>query len=141
VDFGSIVAALALGLVCGIIARVLVPGDIWRHVSGPKSWLISIGLGLLGALVGYWIFTGLFGIGDDDIFDWGGIIGAVIGTIIVVIVGTVIIRMVNRRKDETPAVTASSTSTTPPQSLPAADQAPTAPPPPASPQPPAPPSV
>ncbi len=44
-------------------------------------------LGLIGALVGYWIFTGLFGIGDHDKFDWGGIIGAMIGAIIVVAVG------------------------------------------------------
>jgi uncharacterized membrane protein YeaQ/YmgE (transglycosylase-associated protein family) len=115
VDVASILAALALGLVCGIIARVLVPGDIWRHVSGPKSWLISIGLGLLGALVGYWIFTGIFGIGDDDIFDWGGIIGAVIGTIIVVVVGTVIIRMVSRRKDDAAAASAPTPPPAPPQ--------------------------
>ena len=46
------------------------------------------GLGLLGALVGYGIFTGIFGIGDDDKFDWGGIVGAVIGAIIVVAVGS-----------------------------------------------------
>jgi len=48
-------------------------------MHGWRSWLTSTGLGLLGALVGFWIFHGLFGIGDTDKFDWGGIVGAVIG--------------------------------------------------------------
>lgn len=76
--------ALLLGLVCGAIARMLIPGDAFRGMSGPTSWLVSIGLGLLGALVGYLIFTVGFGIGDTDIFDWGGVVSALIGTLIVV---------------------------------------------------------
>ena len=60
---------------------------------------MSTGLGLLGALVGYWIFAGLFGWGDDEKFDWGGIVGALIGAIIVVAVGSAILkrRAVGRR--------------------------------------------
>ncbi|MGC4960002.1 GlsB/YeaQ/YmgE family stress response membrane protein [Gordonia sp. DT101] len=61
-------------------------------MSGWQSWLASTVLGLLGALLGYWVFTGLFGIGDDDKFDWGGIIGALIGSIIVVAIGSAIIK-------------------------------------------------
>jgi uncharacterized membrane protein YeaQ/YmgE (transglycosylase-associated protein family) len=76
--------ALLLGLFCGVIARMLIPGDAFRGLSGPVSWLVSIGLGLLGAVVGWLIFTGLCGIGDRDIFDWGGVISALIGTLIVV---------------------------------------------------------
>jgi uncharacterized membrane protein YeaQ/YmgE (transglycosylase-associated protein family) len=71
---------------------MLVPGDAFRHMSGPKSWLVSIGLGLLGALLGYVIFTLGLGIGDDDIFDWGGLLSALIGTIIVVPIATWILR-------------------------------------------------
>ncbi|MGH3922462.1 MAG: GlsB/YeaQ/YmgE family stress response membrane protein, partial [Pseudonocardiaceae bacterium] len=52
--------------------------------SGPMSWAVSLGLGLAGALIGYVIFTLGLGIGDTDIFDWGGLIGAIIGTLIVV---------------------------------------------------------
>jgi len=37
-------------------------------------------------LVGWLIFTGLFGIGDTDVFDLGGIIGAIIGSILVLVV-------------------------------------------------------
>lgn len=86
------IGALLLGLVCGAVARMLVPHDAFRHMSGPKSWLVSIGLGLLGALLGYVIFTLGLGIGDDDIFDWGGLLSALIGTIIVVPVATWILR-------------------------------------------------
>ena len=35
------------------------------------------------ALVGYVIFTLGLGIGDTDIFDWGGLVGAIIGILIV----------------------------------------------------------
>jgi uncharacterized membrane protein YeaQ/YmgE (transglycosylase-associated protein family) len=60
-----------------------VPFDRFRKMSGPVSWAVSIGVGLAGALLGYLIFTVLLGIGDDDIFDWGGILGALIGSVIV----------------------------------------------------------
>jgi uncharacterized membrane protein YeaQ/YmgE (transglycosylase-associated protein family) len=83
-----VLAVLLLGFVCGAIGRAVVPNDAFRTMSGWQSWLASTGLGLLGALVGYGIFTGIFGIGDDDKFDWGGIVGAVIGAIIVVAVGS-----------------------------------------------------
>jgi uncharacterized membrane protein YeaQ/YmgE (transglycosylase-associated protein family) len=72
-----------LGFVAGAVARMLMPGDAFRKMSGPMSWLVSLVVGLVGALVGYLIFTVGLGIGDTDIFDWGGIIGAIIGTLIV----------------------------------------------------------
>ena len=39
--------------------------------------------GIIGSLVGFFIFTTVLGIGDNDKFDLGGIVGAVIGTMIV----------------------------------------------------------
>ncbi|MBO3741516.1 GlsB/YeaQ/YmgE family stress response membrane protein [Actinoplanes flavus] len=78
------IGALLLGFVAGVIARVLMPGDAFRKMSGPVSWLVSVGLGLAGALAGYVLFTLGLGIGDDDIFDWGGILSAIIGTLIVI---------------------------------------------------------
>jgi len=62
--------AILFGFVAGVIARVLMPRDFFRHMSGPASWAVSLGAGLLGALVGYVIFTLGLGIGDTDIFDW-----------------------------------------------------------------------
>jgi uncharacterized membrane protein YeaQ/YmgE (transglycosylase-associated protein family) len=38
---------------------------------------------IIGSLVGFFLFTELLGIGDSDKFDLGGIIGAVVGTMIV----------------------------------------------------------
>jgi uncharacterized membrane protein YeaQ/YmgE (transglycosylase-associated protein family) len=91
-DLGSLLAALALGFVCGAIGRALVPNDVYSSMSGWQSWLVSTVLGLLGALLGYWLFAGVFGIGDEDAFDWGGVIGAVIGAVIVVALSSWIIK-------------------------------------------------
>jgi uncharacterized membrane protein YeaQ/YmgE (transglycosylase-associated protein family) len=78
--------AVLLGLVAGAVARALMPGDVFRNMSGPTSWLVSIALGLAGAVLGYLIFTVGLGIGDTDVFDFGGIISAIIGTLIVLAV-------------------------------------------------------
>ncbi|HEV8164059.1 MAG TPA: GlsB/YeaQ/YmgE family stress response membrane protein [Actinomycetota bacterium] len=78
--------AVLLGLVAGVIARMLVPGDIFRNMSGPASWMASIAVGLAGAILGSLIFTVGLGIGDTDIFDWGGILSAIIGTVIVLLI-------------------------------------------------------
>ena len=73
--------ALMVGLIAGVVGRMLVP-DMWSRLRGPKSWLFSIVLGLAGSMLGFFIFTKGLGIGDDDVFDFGGIIGAIIGVII-----------------------------------------------------------
>ena len=86
------IGALLLGLFCGIVARMLVPGDAFKNMSGPKSWLVSLVLGLVGALLGYLIFTVGLGIGDTDVFDWGGLLSALIGTFIVLIIVTWVMR-------------------------------------------------
>jgi uncharacterized membrane protein YeaQ/YmgE (transglycosylase-associated protein family) len=78
--------AVLLGLVAGAVARALMPGDVIRSMSGPTSWLASIALGLAGAVLGYLIFTVGLGIGDTDVFDFGGIVSAIIGTLIVLVV-------------------------------------------------------
>ena len=70
------IGALILGLVAGFIAKALMPGD------DPGGFFVTILLGLAGALVGFFIFTGLLGIGDNEAFDLGGLIGAIIGTMI-----------------------------------------------------------
>jgi uncharacterized membrane protein YeaQ/YmgE (transglycosylase-associated protein family) len=79
------VGALILGLVAGALARLVIPNDAFERLEGWRSWLATIVLGLVGAFVGWLIFTGLFGIGDTDAFDLGGIIGAVIGAVLVLL--------------------------------------------------------
>lgn len=86
------VGALILGLVAGAIARFLVPRDALQGRGGPLGWLLTIVLGLAGAFVGWLLFTKGFGIGDSDIFDLGGILGAIVGAMIVLGIGTFVLR-------------------------------------------------
>ncbi|MGD9737004.1 MAG: GlsB/YeaQ/YmgE family stress response membrane protein [Solirubrobacterales bacterium] len=86
------IGAILLGLVAGFIGRALVPNDVFAGMHGPRSWLVSIVLGLVGAIVGWLIFTDLLGIGDDDVFDWGGLLSALIGVIIVLLLAGFITR-------------------------------------------------
>jgi uncharacterized membrane protein YeaQ/YmgE (transglycosylase-associated protein family) len=70
------VGAIILGIVAGYLGRLLMPG---RDKMG---FIATMLLGLAGAVVGFLIFTELLGIGDDKMFDLGGLIGAVIGVMI-----------------------------------------------------------
>src|SRR5262245_14166073 len=80
-----VIGALILGVLAGAIARWVIPGDAFEHLEGAKSWLVTIVLGLVGAFVGWLIFAEVLGIGDTDAFDLGGIIGAVIGSVLVLL--------------------------------------------------------
>ena len=53
-----------------------------RSRGRPGVLARPLALGLAGAALGWLIFTKLLGIGDDDVFDFGGIISAVIGVLI-----------------------------------------------------------
>ena len=77
---GEIIAAIVIGIIAGYIGRALLPGD------DSMGFLATIAVGIVGALVGYFIFTSVLGIGDSDKFDLGGIIGAIIGTMLVLLV-------------------------------------------------------
>ncbi|NLE21839.1 MAG: GlsB/YeaQ/YmgE family stress response membrane protein [Actinobacteria bacterium] len=90
------IGAIILGLVAGAIARFLIKGDALERVGGVLSWILTLVLGLVGAWLGWWIFTGLFGIGDDDMFDLGGIVGAIIGAVVVLAVVTWIVNRTAR---------------------------------------------
>lgn len=70
------IGAIILGLVAGFIARALMPG------RDPMGFFATLLLGLAGAVVGFLLFTELLGIGDNDAFDLGGLIGAIIGSMI-----------------------------------------------------------
>jgi uncharacterized membrane protein YeaQ/YmgE (transglycosylase-associated protein family) len=70
------IGAIILGIVAGYVGRLLMPG---RDKMG---FIATMLLGLAGAVVGFLIFTELLGIGDDKMFDLGGLIGAIIGVLI-----------------------------------------------------------
>jgi uncharacterized membrane protein YeaQ/YmgE (transglycosylase-associated protein family) len=70
------IGAIILGIVAGFVGRLLMPGE------DRMGLLATVALGLAGALVGWLIFTNLLGIGDTDMFDLGGLVGAIIGVMI-----------------------------------------------------------
>jgi uncharacterized membrane protein YeaQ/YmgE (transglycosylase-associated protein family) len=76
---GELIAAIIIGIIAGYIGRALLPGP------DPMGFVGTVIVGIVGALVGWVIFTYLLGIGDQDKFDLGGIIGAIIGTMLVLI--------------------------------------------------------
>ena len=73
------IGAILLGLIAGFIAKALVPGD------DPGGFFATIAIGLIGSVVGFLIFTELLGIGDNDVFDLGGLLGAIVGTVLVLV--------------------------------------------------------
>jgi len=76
---------------------MLIPRDALQGMKGPMSWLLTVVLGLIGAYLGWLLFTRGLGIGDDSKFDLGGILGAVVGAVIVLGIATIIVRA-RRRK-------------------------------------------
>ena len=70
------VGAIVLGIVAGYLGRLLMPG---RDKMG---FIATILLGLGGSIVGFLVFTELLGVGDNKMFDLGGLIGAIIGVMI-----------------------------------------------------------
>ena len=73
------IGAIILGLVAGYVGRLLMPG---RDEMG---FIVTMLLGLAGSVVGFLVFTELLGIGDNRMFDLGGLIGAIIGVMVLLL--------------------------------------------------------
>jgi len=76
---GEIIAAIFIGLIAGFLGRALLPGD------DSMGLVATIVVGIVGALLGWVLFAYLLGIGDNDKFDLGSIVGAIIGTMLVLL--------------------------------------------------------
>ena len=68
----NIIWWIVIGLIAGVLAKWIMPGD------DPGGIIITILLGIAGAMLGGWIFSAL-GIGGGIIIT---IVGAVIGALI-----------------------------------------------------------
>jgi uncharacterized membrane protein YeaQ/YmgE (transglycosylase-associated protein family) len=90
---GNLIAAIVIGIIAGYLGRALLPGP------DPMGFVATVITGIAGALVGWVLFTYLLGIGDKDKFDLGGVIGAIIGTMIVLLV----LRAARGRRTSAPA--------------------------------------
>ncbi|MGH3734262.1 MAG: GlsB/YeaQ/YmgE family stress response membrane protein [Micromonosporaceae bacterium] len=59
----TIIGALVLGTILGIIGRLIVPGD--QNIP----WWLTIAIGVLAAFVGGWVYQS-FGGGETSGIDW-----------------------------------------------------------------------
>jgi uncharacterized membrane protein YeaQ/YmgE (transglycosylase-associated protein family) len=85
----SFLAFLLLGLIAGAIAKLILPG---KQGGG---WLITLLLGVVGALLGGWLGSVLFGVGLEEFWDLSTWLLAIGGAIIVLLIYGLI---VNRRR-------------------------------------------
>jgi uncharacterized membrane protein YeaQ/YmgE (transglycosylase-associated protein family) len=71
---------LLLGLIAGAIAKLILPG---KQAGG---WIITLILGVVGALLGGFIGNAIFGIGLEEFFSIQTWIVAIVGAIIVLVI-------------------------------------------------------
>jgi uncharacterized membrane protein YeaQ/YmgE (transglycosylase-associated protein family) len=83
----GILAFLILGLIAGAIAKALLPG---RQGGG---WVITLVIGVVGAILGGWIGSLIFGGGLADFFDLRTWLLSILGAVIVLLIyGAVVSR-------------------------------------------------
>ncbi|HCM95454.1 GlsB/YeaQ/YmgE family stress response membrane protein [Glutamicibacter arilaitensis] len=71
---------IVLGLIAGAIAKAILPG---RQGGG---WIATLVLGVVGALLGGWIGSALFGEGVDEFFSISSWLLAIGGALIVLVI-------------------------------------------------------
>lgn len=76
----GILGFLLLGLIAGAIAKAILPG---RQGGG---WVITLVLGVVGAILGGWIGSLIFGGGLGEFFDLRTWLLAILGAIIVLLI-------------------------------------------------------
>ena len=81
----GILGWIVLGLIAGAIAKLILPG---RQGGG---WIVTLLLGIVGALLGGWIGSALFGVGLQEFWDWRTWLLAIGGSIIVLLIWGLIV--------------------------------------------------
>ncbi|WP_427019139.1 GlsB/YeaQ/YmgE family stress response membrane protein (plasmid) [Pseudarthrobacter sp. P1] len=76
----GILGFLLLGLIAGAIAKAILPG---RQGGG---WVITLVLGVVGAILGGWIGSLIFGGGLGDFFDIRTWLLSILGAVIVLLI-------------------------------------------------------
>lgn len=71
---------LILGLIAGAIAKLILPG---KQAGG---WIITLILGVVGALLGGFIGSAIFGVGIDEFFSLSTWLLAIGGSLIVLVI-------------------------------------------------------
>ena len=76
-DMGTIIAYIVIGLLGGAIAKAILPG---RQGGG---WVVTILLGIAGALLGGFLGGLIFNVSYSDIFSVSGLIFSVLGALLI----------------------------------------------------------
>lgn len=76
----NFLAFLLLGLICGAIAKAILPG---RQGGGI---IVTLILGVVGAMLGGWIGNALFGVEVDKFFSLSSWLLAILGSLIVLVI-------------------------------------------------------
>jgi uncharacterized membrane protein YeaQ/YmgE (transglycosylase-associated protein family) len=87
----GIIGWIILGLIAGAIAKAILPG---RQGGG---WLVTLLLGVVGALLGGWIGSAIFGIGLENFWSLQNWLIAIIGSIVVLLIYGLVTRNSGRR--------------------------------------------
>jgi uncharacterized membrane protein YeaQ/YmgE (transglycosylase-associated protein family) len=76
---GELIGAIVVGIIAGYLGRFLLPG------KDSMGFVATVLVGIAGALIGWAIFTYALGIGDEEKIDLGGILGAIVGTMLLLL--------------------------------------------------------
>jgi uncharacterized membrane protein YeaQ/YmgE (transglycosylase-associated protein family) len=76
---------ILFGLIVGVIAKFLMPG------RDPKGFIVTVVLGIVGALLGGWIGS-LLGLGGISGFNVGSMLIAIGGAMLVLVIYRLVVR-------------------------------------------------
>ncbi|MHA6511164.1 GlsB/YeaQ/YmgE family stress response membrane protein [Tessaracoccus sp. Z1128] len=77
---GTIIAYIVIGLIGGAIAKAILPG---RQGGG---WVVTILLGIAGALLGGFLGGLIFNVSYSEIFSVSGLIFSVLGALLILVI-------------------------------------------------------
>ena len=80
----GIIAWIVVGLIGGVIAKMIVPGDD-PGGAGPIGIIITIVLGIVGALLGGFLAVAMGISNGVDDFDIGSILLSIVGAVIILV--------------------------------------------------------
>jgi uncharacterized membrane protein YeaQ/YmgE (transglycosylase-associated protein family) len=81
---GAIIGAIIIGAIIGVLARLVMPGK--QNISV----LMTVVLGIIGGLVGSWVWHSALNKGNTSGVDWIAlIIGVIVAIILIAIYGSV----------------------------------------------------
>ncbi|QGN35148.1 GlsB/YeaQ/YmgE family stress response membrane protein [Microlunatus sp. Gsoil 973] len=85
----TIIGTIIAGLVVGILARVVLPG---KQAYG---WIVTILLGIGGALIGYWLAS-MMGVAETGGIDW---IRWILSVAVAAVLSVIFSAITKRRKE------------------------------------------